>query len=76
MYTDRLKWPLGTVLGHLCTLLQRSRQWTILWGSVWASAKMSRAAPQDSVASLGWPAASAVFLAWVQVRSLAPGSAA
>ena len=23
VYTDRLKWPLGVVLGHLCTLLRR-----------------------------------------------------
>ena len=40
VYTDRRKWPLGAVLGHLCTLLRCCRQ---MWGrrSVHRSAKMT-----------------------------------
>ena len=40
VYTNRRKWPLGIVLGHLCTLLRFCRQ---MWGrrSVHRSAKMA-----------------------------------
>ena len=40
VYTNRRKWPLGAVLGHLCTLLRRCGQ---TWGrrSVHKSAKMA-----------------------------------
>ena len=42
VYTDRLKWPLGAVLGRLCTLLRREDRASRRWGrrSVHRSAKM------------------------------------
>ena len=32
VYTDRWKWPLGAVLGHLCTLLRREDRASRWWG--------------------------------------------
>ena len=54
---------------------RRSQQWAILWGLIWASARMSRALPVATVASLGCPAASATFLTWAQSRSFVQSSA-
>ena len=33
VYTDRPKWPLGAVLGHLCTLLRRGLGLWVALGS-------------------------------------------
>ena len=57
VYTDWLKWPLGVVLGHLCTLLRRESR---------ASCDASRAGWHEYFNRHGVPAASPRWppLAW------------
>ena len=46
VYTDRLKWPLGAVSGHLCTLLRRC-------GRPWRRRSVHRLAKTDSRSRFG-----------------------